>query len=181
MMSGPQEPPSNETTLQPWARSDKGKVKMPQYDVDHHDESHSDVSTRSLHSEFGVPIMQTLGLKKTLGAANEKFWCLSREKNVITWYGYNEFMAHHYTFMMKVVGEQEYEHFTEAVCNHRWMEAMDEEIQALSSSAIGIGLTSTRSPFEEELDLSTLSMSSMVWFSINTTSRLLISFFPTGS
>ena len=33
-LSGPQEPPSNESTSQSWAGSDKGKGKMSEYEVD---------------------------------------------------------------------------------------------------------------------------------------------------
>ena len=62
-LSGPHNPSSIPSTSQPWAGSDKGKGKMPEYEVDHHDESDSDVSARSLDSEFGVPIMETLVLR----------------------------------------------------------------------------------------------------------------------
>ena len=38
---------------------DKGKGKMPEYEVEYPDESDSDVSARSLDGEFEVPIMRT--------------------------------------------------------------------------------------------------------------------------
>ena len=63
----------------------------------------------SLDSEFGVPIMWTPGVKKTLTTGNEKPRHSSREKNPITRFGYNEYMAHHYAFTMKVAAEQELE------------------------------------------------------------------------
>ena len=78
-LSGPHNPSSIPSTSQPWARSDKGKGKMPEYEVDHTNESDSDVLARSLDNEFGVPIvrpetpnMRTLRVKKALTSANEK-------------------------------------------------------------------------------------------------------------
>ena len=50
---------------------DKGKGKMPEYEVDHPNESASDVSACSLDNEFGVGIMQTPGAKKAINSANK--------------------------------------------------------------------------------------------------------------
>ena len=57
--------------------------------------------------------------------------CLTREKNPITRFYYNEYMAHHYAFMMKVVVEQEPKKFTKAAREPQRVEAMEEEMQAL--------------------------------------------------
>ena len=84
---------------------DKGKGKIPEYEVDHPDNNDSDVSAPSLDSEFGVPIMRTPGVKKALTVANEKLYRSSRAKNPVTRFGYNEYMAHHYGFTMKVAVE----------------------------------------------------------------------------
>ena len=88
-------------------RLDKDKGKMPEYEVVHHDDSDSDVSAASLDSEFGVPIMWTAGVKKALTSTNEKLHRSSQAKNPVTRYAYNEYMAHHYAFTMKVAAEQE--------------------------------------------------------------------------
>ena len=81
---------------------------MPEYEVDvHPDDSDSDVSAPSLDSEFGVPIMRTPGVKKVLTSTKGKLCCSSRAKNLVTWYAYNEYMAYHYAFTMKVAAEQE--------------------------------------------------------------------------
>ena len=80
---------------------------MPEYDVDHTDDNDSDVSARSLDSDFGVSIMRTPRVKKALTSANEKLYRSSRAKNPVTRYAYNEYMAHHYAFTMKVMTEQE--------------------------------------------------------------------------
>ena len=81
---------------------------MPEYEVeDHPDNSDSDLSARSLDSEFGVPIMRTPGVKKALTSTNEKLRRSSRAKTQVTCYTYNEYMAHHYAFAMKVAAKQE--------------------------------------------------------------------------
>ena len=71
-LSGPQEPSCDQSTSRPSPKSDKGKGKMPKYEVDHPDDNDSDGSAPSLDSEFGVPIMQTPGVKKALTSASEK-------------------------------------------------------------------------------------------------------------
>ena len=55
-LSGPQEPPSNQSTSRPSPKMDKGKVKMSKYEDDRFDDNES---THSLDREFGgfdVPI-----------------------------------------------------------------------------------------------------------------------------
>ena len=81
---------------------------MPEYKVDRPNDSYSNVSAPSLDSEFGVPIMRTPGVKKALTSTNEKLRCS------VTRFAYNEFMAHHYAFVMKEAAEQEPKSFTEA-------------------------------------------------------------------
>ena len=61
-LSGPQEPPSDQSTSRPSPKMDKGKAKMSEYEDDRFDDNES---THSLESEFGgfdVPI----GVKKAL-------------------------------------------------------------------------------------------------------------------
>ena len=58
-------------------------------------------STHSLDSELGgfdVPI----GVKKALTSANEKLRRSTREKNPVSRLGYNDYVAYHYSFMMRV-------------------------------------------------------------------------------
>ena len=62
-LSGPHEPSRDESMSRPRPKSYEGKGKMPEYEVDHPDDSDSDVSARSLDSEFGVPIMRTPGVR----------------------------------------------------------------------------------------------------------------------
>ena len=107
---------------------DKGKAKMSEYEDDHFD---GDELTHSLDSEFGgfdIPI----GAKKALISANEKLRRSTCEKNPVCRFGYNDYMAYEYAFMMKVATVRESETFSEVAKDPRWIEAMNEEIQALS-------------------------------------------------
>ena len=77
------------------------------------DQSNDNESAHSLDSEFGgvyVPI----GVKKSLTSANEKLRRSTREKNPVSRFGYNDYMAYHYAFMMKVATVREPETFSEA-------------------------------------------------------------------
>ena len=81
---------------------------MPEYEVEvHPDDSNSDDSAPSLDSEFCVPIIRTPEAKKALISTNEKLCLSSHEKTQVTRYAYNEYMAHHYAFAMKVAAKQE--------------------------------------------------------------------------
>ena len=55
----------------------------------------------------------------------------TREKNPVSRFGYNDYMAYHYAFMMKVVTVCQPETLSEAAKDPRWIEAINEEMQAL--------------------------------------------------
>ena len=108
-LSASQEPPSDQRTSRPSPKMDKGKTKMPEYEDDHFDRNES---TQSLDSQFGgfdIPV----GVKKVLTTANEKLYRSIREKNPVSRFGYNDYMAYHYAFMMKVATVRESETFSE--------------------------------------------------------------------
>ena len=71
-VSGPKEPPSDQSTSWPSWKIDKGKAKMTEYEDDQFD---GNESTHSLNNEFGgfdVSIMKTLGVKKAIATENKK-------------------------------------------------------------------------------------------------------------
>ena len=47
-------------------------------------------------------------------------------KNPVVRYDYNEYMANHYAYMMKVVEDKEPETYTEAAQDPRWIKVMGE-------------------------------------------------------
>ena len=86
---------------------DKGKAKMSEYEDDPSDDNES---THSLDSEFGgfdVPIIRSTGVKKAVTSTNEKLCRFTREKNPVSRFSYNDYMAYHYAFMMKVATVRE--------------------------------------------------------------------------
>ena len=121
-LSGPQEPPSDQSMSRPNPKIDKGKAKMPEYE-----DSDGNDSTHSLDSEYGgldVPIM------RTPGAPHHS----TREKNVVSRFGYNAYMAYHYAFMMNVATVREPKTFFKAAKDPPWVEAINEEMQTLSKN-----------------------------------------------
>ena len=122
-LSGPQEPPSDQSTSQPSPKMDKGKAKMLEYKHDRFDDN-------EFESEFGI-FDVPIGAKKALISANEKFRRSTHEENPVSRFGYNDYMAYHYAFIMKVATIREPETFSKAAKDPRWIEAMNEEMQAL--------------------------------------------------
>ena len=95
--------------------------------------------THSLDSQFkglDIPIIQTDGEKKALDSKNEKLRCSTREKNPVSCFRYNDYMAYHYAFMMKVTSVREPETLSKAVKDPRWVAAMNEEMEALCKNEI---------------------------------------------
>ena len=77
-LSGPREPPSDQSIGRLSPRLDKGKGKMPEFE-----DTNDNASTHSLNSEpeeFDLSIFQTAGAQKALNSANEKLRRSSREK-----------------------------------------------------------------------------------------------------
>ena len=59
--------------------------------------------------------MRTPGAKKVFTKTSEQPCHSTREKNVVSQSGYNDYMAYHYAFMMKVATIRELKTFSEAV------------------------------------------------------------------
>ena len=71
-LSGPHEPPRDESTSRPSLKSDKGKAKMPKIeDLDRNKSMHSLDSGYELGLD--VPLMRTLGARKVFTAISEQF------------------------------------------------------------------------------------------------------------
>ena len=107
---------------------------MPEYEDDHFDDNES---THSLDIEFGglnVPIIRRPGVKKAIATTNEKLRHSTGEKNPVSRFDYNDYMAYHYAFMMKVAIVREPETFSKAAKDPQWIKAMNEEMQALDKN-----------------------------------------------
>ena len=108
--------------------------------------------THSLDSEFEGLDIQTNGVKKALESANEKLRRSTREKNPVSRFGYDEYMAYHYAFMMKVAIVREPETFSEAAKDPRWIEAMNEEMRAIARMRHGISFPTHRTGRRSDAD-----------------------------
>ena len=96
-------------------------------------------SAHSLDSEFDgfdVPLLRSLGVKRSLTLADENLHRSIREKNLVSLFGYNDYMAYHYAFMMKVATVREPERLLEATKDPQWVKGMNEEIQELGKKNI---------------------------------------------
>ena len=135
-LSGTQEPPNDQSTSWPNPKKDKDKVKMHEYE-----DSDGNESAHSLDNEYGglnVPITSTPATKKEFTKTSEKPLRSTRKKNVVIQFVYNAYISYHYAFMIKVATVQEPEKVYEATKDPRWVEAMNEEMQALSKTRQGI-------------------------------------------
>ena len=93
-------------TLLPTERK-KGQDALPEQEAkDTTSGEDSDHSPQSVDSKYEM--------RKAPGVTNGKFRQSNRQKNPIVRFGYNEYMAHHYAFMMKVAANQEPETYKEA-------------------------------------------------------------------
>ena len=106
------EPPSDQSTSWPCPKMDKGKAIMLEYEDDHFDDNESTHSLDSAFGGFDVPIMRTPSVKKLISMANEKLHCFTRQKNLVSRFGYNDNMAYNYAFMIKVATVPESESFS---------------------------------------------------------------------
>ena len=125
-LSGPSEPPSDESTSRPSPKLDKGKAKMREYE----DQEETEM-LHSLDSEFEDLDIRIDGAKKAILPTDRELRRSTREKNPVNRYGYDEYMAYHYAFMMKVASVREPETLSEAAKDPRWVDGMNEEMEAL--------------------------------------------------
>ena len=57
-----------------------------------------------------------------------------RQKNPVGRFGYNEYMAHHYAYMARVVEMRELESYVEAAKDANWCATIEEEMRALAEN-----------------------------------------------
>ena len=66
---------------------------MPEYADDQFDDNESVHSLDSELDGFDVPIMRTHGVQKAIATVDEKLPRSTRKKNVVNWFGHNDYMA----------------------------------------------------------------------------------------
>ena len=113
-------------------RKEKGKKKMPEYgtDRDLSDLHESD----SEKSNDGPSRAKSASAKKASTSANEQLRRSTHQKNPIVRFGYNEYMAHHFAYMMRVLEVRDPESYAEVAKDANWRAAMEEEMCALAEN-----------------------------------------------
>jgi hypothetical protein len=144
LISGPQESLISGLSSTPW----KGILRFSNivhgssqtsFRNSHVDGELSD-SKKSVGEESKIPSVTTLGARmvkeafKTLDN-NIGMRRSTRVKYPVQKLTYDGFVAHHYTYMMRVIQEVEPTCFEQAVGNPKWDNAMDEEMVALNANA----------------------------------------------
>ena len=66
--------------------------------------------------------------------ANEQLRRSTRKKNSVVWFGYDEYMAHHYAYMTRVAEVREPKSYAEAAKDANCHVPMDEEMHILAEN-----------------------------------------------
>ena len=113
-------------------RKEKGKKKMLEYDTNRGELDRRESDSKK--SNDGPLRVKSASAKKASTLANEKLRRSTRQKNLVVRFGYNEYMAHHYAYMMCVVEVREPESYVEAAKDANWHAAMEEEMRTLAEN-----------------------------------------------
>jgi hypothetical protein len=144
LISGPQESLINGSSSTPW----KGRLRSSNIvhgssqtsSRNFHVDDESSDSDKSVGEESKIPSITTPRArmaKKTLKTPNNNSGVRrsTRVKYPIQRLAYDGFVAHHYSYMVRVIQEVEPTCFEQAVGNPKWDNAMDEEMVTLDVNA----------------------------------------------
>jgi hypothetical protein len=144
LISGPQESSISGSSSTPW----KGRLRSSNIvhgsfqtsSRNSHVDGESSESEKSEGEESRITSVTTLGarmVKKALKTLdnNSGVRRSTQVKYPIQRLTYDGFVAHHYTYMVKVIQEVEPAYFEQAVRNLMWDNAMDEEMATLDTNA----------------------------------------------
>ena len=90
----------------------KGKEIDAKYDTTREESGQSESDFRNDNNGTGE--MKSGSAKRALQSTNQKLRRSTCQKNHVKWYGYNEYMAHHYAYMTKVVEVRDPESYAKA-------------------------------------------------------------------
>mgnify|MGYP000072978367 CR=1 FL=1 len=113
-------------------RKQKGKMKAPEYgtETETSNQRESDMAT----GKDVPPRVRSESGERATKSATQKLRRSTRQKNTVMWFGYNEYMAHHYVYMMRVAEVHEPESYADAAKDTNWRAAMEEEMCALAEN-----------------------------------------------
>ena len=109
-------------------RKEKGKKKVSDYGTDRNESDR--LESDSEKSDDGPSRAKSASAEKASTSANEQLCRSTRRKNPVVRFGYNEYMAHHYAYMTRVVKVRDPESYAEVRKDANWHAAMEEEMRA---------------------------------------------------
>ena len=92
-------------------RKDKGKKKVSDSGTDRNESDRRESDSEGTGD--GSSKVKSTSTEKASSSANERLRRSTRQKNPVVRFGYNEYMAHHYVYMTRVVEVREPESYAE--------------------------------------------------------------------
>ena len=111
---------------------EKGKKKVSDSGTDRNDSDRRESDSEGTGD--GSSKVKSASTEKASKSANVKLRRSTRQKNPVDRFGYNEYMAHHYVYMTRVVEVRELESYVEAAKDANWRAAMEEEMHTLAEN-----------------------------------------------
>ena len=115
-----------------FTRKEKGKKKMSEYDTGQAESNQS--GSESGKNGVESPRKRSKSVEKATKSTNLEFLRFTRQKNHVKRYGYNQYMVHHYAYMVKVATMPEPESYVEATKDPNWQKAMEEEMHVFTEN-----------------------------------------------
>ena len=81
-------------------RKEKGKKKVSDYGTDRNESDRRESDSEDTGD--GSSKAKSTSAEKASTSADERLRRSTRQKNPVVWFGYNEYMVHHYTYMTRV-------------------------------------------------------------------------------
>ena len=111
---------------------EKGKKKVSDSSTDRNESDRCEFESEGTGDRSSK--VKSASTEKASTTANERLRRSSRQKNPVVRFGYNEYTAHHYAYMTRVVEVREPESYAEAAKDANWSTAMEKEMHALAEN-----------------------------------------------
>ena len=102
---------------------------MSEYGTERDESDRSE--SNSEKNEEGPSKAKSMSAKRASTSANEQLRRFTRQKNPVVRFEYNEYMAHHYAYMMHVAEVREPQSYAEVANDANWRAAIEDEMHAL--------------------------------------------------
>ena len=82
-------------------------------------------------NEDGTSELRSNAVKRAIKSANQKLCQSTHPKNPVIRYGYKDYMAHHYAYMVMVMEVHEPDSYAEAAKDVNWHAVMEKNMRTL--------------------------------------------------